>query len=339
MRLTCPNCGAQYALADGVIPTEGRDVECSACNHIWFQRGAGALAVQPVRQPAPQPATQPATHPAPQPAQRPVPPRPAPGIDFAAFEDEAPPAPRLPDFPPFDTDDAPAPLPPPRRSLNDSLLAVLREEAEREAKARRAEAQRFEYQPDLGLPEPEPQAQAAPPVTPATRPDGGDTAQPDRDASPDAAPLPQEPADQPATPAPVEGTSAKAAPTPSAAPTPAREAPPAPSFPTGATLARPALPDPEAIGATLTTTRPFDPPRLPEPQPQAAPQPAAAPPRPGHGFAWGLLTALLILALAVSLYALAPRLAAAFPDLAPHLAVWVAWVDSLRAGLAGLVGR
>lgn len=37
MRLTCPNCKAQYEVADGVIPPEGRDVQCSACGTTWFQ--------------------------------------------------------------------------------------------------------------------------------------------------------------------------------------------------------------------------------------------------------------------------------------------------------------
>jgi predicted Zn finger-like uncharacterized protein len=37
MRLTCPNCTAQYEVEDSVIPSSGRDVQCSACGHIWFQ--------------------------------------------------------------------------------------------------------------------------------------------------------------------------------------------------------------------------------------------------------------------------------------------------------------
>jgi predicted Zn finger-like uncharacterized protein len=37
MRLTCPNCGAQYAVDPAVIPAEGRDVQCSSCGHTWFQ--------------------------------------------------------------------------------------------------------------------------------------------------------------------------------------------------------------------------------------------------------------------------------------------------------------
>ncbi|MDA5558342.1 zinc-ribbon domain-containing protein [Shimia sp. MMG029] len=37
MRLTCPNCGAQYEVPDDVIPTDGRDVQCSNCGNTWFQ--------------------------------------------------------------------------------------------------------------------------------------------------------------------------------------------------------------------------------------------------------------------------------------------------------------
>ncbi|MEP2718538.1 zinc-ribbon domain-containing protein [Pseudophaeobacter sp.] len=41
MRLTCPNCGAQYEVPDDVIPEEGRDVQCSSCGDTWFQQPAG----------------------------------------------------------------------------------------------------------------------------------------------------------------------------------------------------------------------------------------------------------------------------------------------------------
>jgi len=37
MRLICPNCDAQYEVGEGVIPAEGRDVQCSNCGHTWFQ--------------------------------------------------------------------------------------------------------------------------------------------------------------------------------------------------------------------------------------------------------------------------------------------------------------
>ena len=37
MRLTCPNCGAQYEVPAEVIPESGRDVQCSNCGDTWFQ--------------------------------------------------------------------------------------------------------------------------------------------------------------------------------------------------------------------------------------------------------------------------------------------------------------
>lgn len=37
MRLICPNCDAQYEVPDAVVPTEGRDVQCSECGQTWFQ--------------------------------------------------------------------------------------------------------------------------------------------------------------------------------------------------------------------------------------------------------------------------------------------------------------
>jgi len=41
MRLTCPNCKAQYEVEDSVIPPAGRDVQCSSCGTTWFQYPAG----------------------------------------------------------------------------------------------------------------------------------------------------------------------------------------------------------------------------------------------------------------------------------------------------------
>jgi predicted Zn finger-like uncharacterized protein len=37
MILTCPSCGTQYAVKDGAIPPEGRQVRCAACKHSWHQ--------------------------------------------------------------------------------------------------------------------------------------------------------------------------------------------------------------------------------------------------------------------------------------------------------------
>lgn len=36
VRLLCPKCNAEYEVADGVIPSAGRDVQCSTCDEVWF---------------------------------------------------------------------------------------------------------------------------------------------------------------------------------------------------------------------------------------------------------------------------------------------------------------
>jgi predicted Zn finger-like uncharacterized protein len=47
MILTCPNCGTQYAVKDGAIPPEGRQVRCAACKHSWHQDPEIAEAPEP----------------------------------------------------------------------------------------------------------------------------------------------------------------------------------------------------------------------------------------------------------------------------------------------------
>ena len=39
MRLTCPNCGADYDIPEGMVPAAGRHVQCSTCHTRWFVRG------------------------------------------------------------------------------------------------------------------------------------------------------------------------------------------------------------------------------------------------------------------------------------------------------------
>jgi predicted Zn finger-like uncharacterized protein len=40
MRLSCPSCGAEYEVSDGMVPPAGRHVQCTACHTRWFVRGA-----------------------------------------------------------------------------------------------------------------------------------------------------------------------------------------------------------------------------------------------------------------------------------------------------------
>ncbi len=164
MRLTCPNCDAQYEVDDRAIPETGRDVQCSNCGHAWFQlppdleialeEGAEAAAELRAHWPEPAPDHRPEPEPAPQaasPAARPIPAWPAPDEEFEPeLEPDLepdfvpPPAAAAPVLPPEEgepaADFAPRLTPAPqRRTLDDKIQAVLREEAERERQARAGE--------------------------------------------------------------------------------------------------------------------------------------------------------------------------------------------------------
>jgi predicted Zn finger-like uncharacterized protein len=128
MRLICPNCGAQYEVADDVIQDSGRDVQCSNCGHTWFESpGASEAAEMP---PVPD------TAPDPEPEVEP---------------DSEPQA--------ADPDPTPEPTPEPQpRGIDPDVADILRQEAEFEQAARQAEADPIETQPKMDLshdPEPE----------------------------------------------------------------------------------------------------------------------------------------------------------------------------------------
>jgi predicted Zn finger-like uncharacterized protein len=120
MRLTCPNCDAQYEVPDEVMPTSGRDVQCSNCGQTWFQH-----------------------HPDHAPDD---------DDDIIALGDQEPdPDEEVspPPPPPPAADDAPA-----RRQLDPAVADILRQEAEAEHAARNRETTNgLETQPDLGLEE------------------------------------------------------------------------------------------------------------------------------------------------------------------------------------------
>lgn len=130
MRLICPNCDAQYEVSDTAIPVAGRDVQCSSCGHAWFQLPPEVEAEQ---------AAEAALFDAPEPEATPDPADAAPDRTVIAPLADAPPLP-----PPV----APSPA---QRQIDDSVLAVLREEAEREMIARRLDAQALETQQELGI--------------------------------------------------------------------------------------------------------------------------------------------------------------------------------------------
>ena len=123
MRLICPNCGAQYEVADDVIPTGGRDVQCSNCGHTWFEQPGASVAAE-LGSEAETP-----TEPSPEPI-----PEPTSGPDVAPIPEPEP------------VREAPKP-----REMASDVTDILRQEAEYEKSAREADTNTIETQPDLDL--------------------------------------------------------------------------------------------------------------------------------------------------------------------------------------------
>ena len=154
MRLTCPNCDAQYEVPDDVVPVEGRDVQCSNCGQTWFQHHSDHAPqddappenedIDPDEErapPPPEPETQDAEEAEEDPKQRADP------VEDESAEDDY-------------EDDADEPTPPPpaptRKEIDPGIKDILRQEADAENKARRrAQSNPLESQPDLGLPDTE----------------------------------------------------------------------------------------------------------------------------------------------------------------------------------------
>lgn len=130
MRLTCPNCEAQYEVPDEVIPVSGRDVQCSNCGDTWFQH-------HPDHTPEPEEIEEAEVWDAPEPES------PAPTSEPEPAEDA-----------PEDDAEPPSPEPseePTRRELDPAVTDVLREEADRERAARQKDAGGLETQTEMGL--------------------------------------------------------------------------------------------------------------------------------------------------------------------------------------------
>ena len=129
MRLTCPNCDAEYEVPDDVVPEEGRDVQCSNCGKTWFQH-------HPDHAPEETPAED----------------------DDIVPEAEEPSSDEEADLDEDDDDDEEASLPPAAaaakpQDVDPAVADILREEAEAEQEARRkSRSETLESQPDLGLP-------------------------------------------------------------------------------------------------------------------------------------------------------------------------------------------
>ena len=127
MRLICPNCGAQYDVADDAIPPGGRDVQCSNCQVSWFQTekptvpGRDTSLLITPRQPTPAEAAVIAEA-EPEPV-APVEAAPEPTADAPTDAAPASPAEASP------AEASPAEAEPQRRPLDDAVASILREEA------------------------------------------------------------------------------------------------------------------------------------------------------------------------------------------------------------------
>ncbi len=287
MRLICPNCDAQYEVGDDAIPAAGRDVQCSNCGHGWFQKHPEAEAADEAEaalfdapddmplpdgsQPdSPEAAIAAAMAPSePEPDVMPAPREPASAqVTPSEYDDEGDGEP-----PVFD---GPAPLQ--RRSLDESVLAVLREEAEREQTFRGDTTPVIETQTDMaldtGTPPPPP-----PPPAPVVRQYEDLSAEPPR-----------------------------------------------------LSKGRELLPDIEEINSTLRASNE----RASE---EADKFVDSLPPLDGRrsGFRSGFLLMVVVAAVGVATYVMAPKLSQQFPAAAPALAGYVTSVDKGRVWLDGLV--
>ncbi|WIY26244.1 zinc-ribbon domain-containing protein [Parasedimentitalea psychrophila] len=318
MRLTCPNCDAQYEVPDEVIPPEGRDVQCSNCGDTWYQTGANAAAaaaldVSPEAAPAQSDlaAEQPAEHLAeqltgqtirqadakqaqqdaandedtqPQPAAAAplADPTPAPEPDVAAApEAEIDMEPAAED----DPDEVPveAPVEAPAhtglaRGMDPSVTGILREEAKREAQLRAAEGTGLESQPDLGL-DAEPEDEVS------------------RRAHQARDRMARLKGENPALLAAAESGSRRGL-----------------------------LPDIEEINSTLRASG------APAGAASIAPE-AGHPPRRKSGFSRGFALVILLMLALVLTYTNAPQIANTLPQADPYLSSYVASVDKARLWL------
>lgn len=158
MRLSCPNCGAQYEVPDEVIPAAGRDVQCSNCGDTWFQKHADELGKEAEADAAG------AADMARDTDLSEVEEQPAQDVQWDAGAEEADEIDETDDLEAVIADESVYPEEAEaeaqgilqRQNLDPSISDVLREEAAIEAAARAIdETSGLESQPDLGLQDPE----------------------------------------------------------------------------------------------------------------------------------------------------------------------------------------
>lgn len=327
MRLVCPNCGAQYEVDERVIPDAGRDVQCSACGHAWYQQPSGRPESEDL---APASADEQLDPDADEDEDE--------GEDGGAQGDEdgGEDGDRDEDAPTTasqaeaqaddqkddaeadggqhpeqrdDTDDRDMPQMPLRREIGEDVRGILQEEAHRELEARAQdfgqgqahEPQEVATQPDLGLDE----ASAEEERRRIARERMARMRGIDEDDEPDVSFE---------TAAPVAAAASTAvAPEPvTAAAEPAHR--------------RDLFPDIEEINSTLDGRN----------TPGNAGEPGAETEKSG-GFARGFFFVVLIAVLALVLYILAPGLAAKVPALEPLLSSYVDAINGARGWLDGAI--
>lgn len=147
MRLTCPNCLAQYEIDGDLLPPDGREVQCSACDSIWFQSAPPRKTAKAAGQRGSVPLPSDNMTSAPRSWLDDVSPA---GGDDSTDTDTIAPNDDLTEAPPSEARNTDSPRPR-ARSLDPSVTDVLRQEAEFEAAQRKRDADPVEMQPDLGL--------------------------------------------------------------------------------------------------------------------------------------------------------------------------------------------
>ncbi len=344
MRLICPNCDAEYEVDAAAIPDGGRDVQCSACGHSWFQLPPGALAEKedeaalfdpPVDVTAPE--------------------------EPPSEEEAVPGHPAEASSPEPEGEAAGEAVPPAKvgRSLDESLMAVLRDEAERESAARRAEGVGLETQTEMPLagstPTGSAQASADETVGETASKAAAETAAETtsetaaKTADEVAARTPADSADEPAAGASPELGPATAAMRKIAKLRGQAVAPPAgpaeaeSGADSGSDSAAPAeegsarrerLPEIDEINSTLRAASEKR--RVDEGAVAHTIKQARA---PRGGFRGGFLTVMVLVILGAALYIAAPFVADRVPALQPALMAYLHAVDGLRIGLDALVGE
>ncbi|NOX73326.1 MAG: hypothetical protein GXP03_06810 [Alphaproteobacteria bacterium] len=265
MRLVCPNCAAQYEVDASAIPEDGRDVQCANCGNTWFQppeAGEPEEAVAPVVEPD--------------------------DLDDLDEEQDG-------DEPVQD----PPLTRPPATPVDQSVLDILRQEAELDATTRQAEP---ETEPE---PVPEPEPEPAEPSLAERAAQNRLSARRDRDMRVNPAP-------------PAEAGYGEVTPEPEYAPAPQRAQAPEQALEPGDL----GLPDVDALNSTL---RPAD------DKGRAREEKRGRAKKPGkRGNSFGFYLAVLIFLVLLAAYALRAQIIDAVPASEPYLIQYAVLVDAAR---------